>query len=250
MRPLILTLAALVALPVAAQQRPTPASPPSDDAPRTLREMHEGRAARASTPDAALRELMLGNMRFFDGHGHAHEFSATNRRSYMYGQRPHAAILSCSDSRAPAEMLFDQRIGDVFSVRNAGNVASPDAMGSLEFAVAELGTSIVVVMGHEGCGAVEAALLPAADRRGLPENLGGVIGRIVPAVQSVPALPDDKARMRVAVIENIRHQMRALAANPVMAQAVREGRIRIVGAYYELRSGAVEFIDDATAQAR
>jgi len=217
---------------------------------QTLRERHEARERGASTPAEAKRELELGNARFFDGDTRAGTLSASERRSYKFGQAPHTAILSCSDSRAPAEAIFDQGVGDLFVVRVAGNVATSEVQGSMEFAVANLGAPLVVVMGHEGCGAVTAAMLPQSERRALPAHLRGLLDQIAPVVADVPRLSDQKARERVAVIENIRAQMRALRGNPVLRDAIARGELEVIGAYYELRSGAVEFLDDESSRAR
>ena len=198
----------------------------------------------APTPDEAIRVLRGGNARFFTGNATRPEVNAFNRRTQILTQSPFAVVLGCSDSRVPIEIVFDQSLGDIFAVRVAGNVVEPATAGSIEYAVEHLESQVVVVMGHEGCGAVSAALLPMDEQENEPENVQFLLERIRPHVEEVPELQDMKAYMREAVIRNVRAQVAELRRNPVVAQAEDEGRIRVVGAYYEISSGAVDFVEE------
>lgn len=196
---------------------------------------------RASSPDDALAALVDGNARFLRGEL-PRVLSSDERAALTRGQTPFAALLGCADSRAPAEVLFDQRPGDLFNVRLAGNVASPEAIGSLEFAVAALGVPLVVVMGHEGCGAVAAARRAPETLAGWPMALRALVARIEPAMVGLPDGSDDPDRD--AVVANVRHQMRQLEGDSaVLAEAVAAGRLRIAGAYYAIGTGRIAFLD-------
>jgi carbonic anhydrase len=209
----------------------------------TMEEIAALKEPSARTPVEAIRALKLGNSRFFGGLARRPELSANERRSQILSQTPFAAVLGCSDSRVPIEIVFDQGLGDIFAIRVAGNVVEPATAGSLEYAVAHLKSRVLVVMGHEGCGAVKAAMLPAAERNREPENVRFLLDRIVPAVSRLPAIRDDKARMREAVIANVRLQVNALKQNPVVRDAVARGQIAVIGAYYEITSGAVDIFE-------
>ncbi|MBW3625953.1 MAG: carbonic anhydrase, partial [Armatimonadetes bacterium] len=134
-------------------------------------------------------------------------------------------------------------LGSLFVVRVAGNFVDPATVGSLEYAVTHLKSHVVVVMGHEGCGAVQAATLSQEQLRSETENIRYVVKHITPAVADLPRLRDAKARMREAVIANVRLQVHRLKQNPTAAAAVKSGKIRVIGAYYEISSGAVDFLD-------
>ena len=209
----------------------------------TMEEIAALKEPVARTPTEAIRALKLGNSRFFGGLARRPELSANERRSQILSQTPFAAVLGCSDSRVPIEIVFDQGLGDIFVIRVAGNVVEPATAGSLEYAIAHLKSRVLVVMGHEGCGAVKAAMLPAAQRNREPENVRFLLDRIVPAVSRMPAIRDNKAKMREAVIANVRLQVNALKQNPVVRDAVARGQIAVIGAYYEITSGAVDIFE-------
>lgn len=193
-------------------------------------------------PADAIDALRRGNERFFTGQSDRPEVSANARRAQIMSQTPFAVVLACSDSRVPVEVVFDQGLGDLFIVRVAGHVADTATLGSVEYAIAHLKCQLLVVMGHEGCGAVKAALLPEAEVAGEPENVRHLLGRIRPALGEMPAIRDAKARMREAVLHNVRLQVARAAENPTVRAAVGEGRLQVIGAYYEIGSGAVEFL--------
>jgi carbonic anhydrase len=197
---------------------------------------------RICSPDEAIDALVRGNERFFGGQTQRADLGANERRAQIMSQTPFAVVLACSDSRVPVEFVFDQGFGDLFIVRVAGQVADTATLGSIEYAIKHLKCRLLVVMGHEGCGAVKAAMLPAADVENEPENVRTLLGWIRPAVDHVAPIRDPKARMREAVLHNVRQQVEQVRHNPTVAAAEGEGRIRVIGAYYEIGSGAVDFL--------
>ncbi|MBB6097694.1 carbonic anhydrase [Deinobacterium chartae] len=217
------------------------------DAVRRGASMEEIAALRPlsiQTPEEAIVALKHGNARFFGGQSRRPELSANERRAQIISQSPFAAVIGCSDSRVPVEMVFDQGFGHLFIIRVAGQVITPDTLGSVEFAVEHLGVKLLVVMGHEGCGAVSAAMLPPEKLAEEPENLRTLIERIRPAVHGLPYIRDRKARMREAVTHNVRYQVSLLRRNALVQQAEEKGSIRVIGAYYEIGSGAVDFLTE------
>jgi carbonic anhydrase len=193
--------------------------------------------ASAPAPDAALATLMAGNKRYKTSHlRHPHE-TAVWRHQLTTAQHPFATILTCSDSRVPPELVFDVGLGDLFVIRVAGNVASDDVVGSIEYAVEHLGTRLVLVMGHQSCGAIEASL-----NGGEPNtHIDSVTKPIEPAV----ALARQEIGDLIAnsVLENVRLVVAHLReSKPILAQRVENGSIRILGAVYSLESGDVQLV--------
>ena len=240
------------------QSRPVPPAATDDvllderiaDAVRggaTMEEIARLREPSVRTPAEALRMLKVGNSRFFGGHAKRPELSAAERRAQILGQSPFAVILGCSDSRVPIEIVFDQSLGSLFITRVAGNIVASATTGSIEYAVGHLNTRLVVVMGHEGCGAVKAALLPAADRARETPAIQALLDQIVPSIRNLPAIRDQKAKMREAVIANVRQQVAELKRQPSIAAALTANTIGVVGAYYEITSGAVDFLETEEA---
>lgn len=209
----------------------------------TMEEVARLRDPIANNPSTALRELKAGNARFYGGVARRPEVSANERRAQILSQTPFAIVVGCSDSRVPTEIVYDQGLGSLFIARIAGNLVEPGTMGSVEYGVEHLKSHIVVVMGHEGCGAVKAAMLPAAVRAKEPQNVRYLLDQIVPAVDSLPAIRDEKARLREAVISNVRLQVYRMKQNPVIQKAQKSGKIIVVGAFYEIGSGAVDFLE-------
>lgn len=210
----------------------------------SMEDIADLRPARMTSPDDAIQTLKDGNARFFSGKATRPEADANARRAQIMGQTPFAAILACSDSRVPVEIVFDQGLGDLFVVRVAGNVVGESGLGTLEYATEHLDVRLIMVLGHEGCGAVAAALLPAEQIAQEPENLRRLIGRIQPCVQELPPIRDRKARMREAVLNNVRHQVAMLREQPVIQAAEARGQIRVIGGFYEIGSGAVDFLTE------
>ncbi|MDQ3754396.1 MAG: hypothetical protein M3371_06660, partial [Acidobacteriota bacterium] len=145
----------------------------------TMEEIAELTEPLARTPVEAIRELKAGNARFFTGVARRPEIAAAQRRAQILAQTPFAIVLSCSDSRVPTEIVYDQGLGSLFITRVAGNIIEPGTAGSIEYGVQHLKSHVVVVMGHEGCGAVKAAMLPAEKRRAEPESVRFLLDRIV-----------------------------------------------------------------------
>lgn len=192
------------------------------------------------TAAQALQRLTAGNVAFVAGGGACARQTPARRAEVASGQHPIAAILSCSDSRVPPEAIFGQGIGDLFVARVAGNVVDDDIIGSLEYAVSHFGVPLVIVLGHQRCGAVEGALssLPP------PGHLAGLIGQIRKAIAGVRGRPGDA--LDNAIRANVAASVKKLqTAQPTLAHAVQTGALRIVGARYDLETGAVEIIPDA-----
>lgn len=195
-------------------------------------------------PDEALALLREGNAAFLRGDVAAPDLGTTRRLSLAQGQSPFCAYVSCSDSRVPPELLFGRGLGELFIVRNAGNTVDTVARGSIEFAVAMLGVSLIVVMGHEGCGAVKAAMSVVDSNARFPGAIGTMIEPIIPAVLEARHLNGDPTEE--AVRSNVRRVVRGLreASAPILLSPLAEGRLKIVGAYYSLSTGEVDFFDD------
>lgn len=186
------------------------------------------------TPDQALAKLMEGNKRYATSHSQRPHQSARRRHELEKDQHPFACILSCSDSRVPPEIVFDEGLGDLFVVRVAGNIVDSAVTGSIEYAVEHLGTPVVVVMGHEKCGAVQATL-----GGGEPgTHIQSLVEAISPAVIEAKKKPGEPLVNAVrANVQLVVQQLRR--SGPILAEQLRSHKIRIVGAVYELDSGSV-----------
>ena len=190
----------------------------------------------------ALDRLRSGNARFASNTRRSDAFVTERRRSQLRdGQEPFAIILGCSDSRVPAEIVFDQGLGDLFVIRVAGNIVAPSQIGSIEFAAERFGTRLVVVMGHSQCGAVLATLeeLHRPTESQSP-NLRSIVDRVRPAIEGLLDAPVDEA-----VRANTRWSVAQLRhGSPILEQLIQEKGLMIVGAQYSLESGRVEFFDE------
>lgn len=197
-------------------------------------------------PDQALALLHDGNAAFLRGDLATPDIGPARRLSLAQGQSPFCAYVSCSDSRVPPELLFGRGLGELFIVRNAGNTVDTVARGSIEFAVAVLGVSLIVVMGHEGCGAVRAAMSVVESNANFPGAIGSMIQPIIPAVLEARTLGGDPVEN--AVRANVRRVVRSLreASAPILLSPLTQGKLKIFGAYYNLSSGAVDFFDDSS----
>jgi len=209
----------------------------------TMEEIAQLRDPVATSPQAAIRALKAGNSRFFSGTARRPELSAAERRSQILAQTPFAVILSCSDSRVPTEIVFDQGLGNLFITRVAGNVIEAGTLGSIEYGVEHLKTYVVVVLGHEGCGAVKAALLSPEQRARESESIQSLLNSIVPAISRLPKIRDEKAKLREAVIANVRQQVQNLKKAKLIQEAIASNKIAVIGAFYEITSGAVDFFE-------
>jgi carbonic anhydrase len=195
-----------------------------------------------NSPEEALEALKKGNARFYSGTQQRVFSDVNGRRAQIISQTPFAVVLGCADSRVPVELVFDQGPGDIFSIRLAGSVAEQCSIGSVQYAVEHLKVSLIVVLGHEGCGAVAAAMLPPEVREKEPLHVRFLLDAIVPAVEGLPTIHDPKARMREAVVRNVWRQKSVLETDPTVAAAIADGQVKVVGAFYEIGSGAVDFL--------
>jgi carbonic anhydrase len=187
------------------------------------------------TPDQALKQLMDGNARFAANKMTSFEHDVDLLKSKTVDkQEPFAAVLSCADSRVPVEFLFDQTIGHVFVTRVAGNVITPEIIGSLEYGAAVLGTEVIMVLGHKSCGAVKAAIAG--------KSVPGQISSLFPHLQAAvdEAGPDVEATTKA----NAKHQAKLLReSSTVISAMAKDGKVKVVAAYYDLGSGTVTLLD-------
>jgi carbonic anhydrase len=193
--------------------------------------------------DAALARLAAGNRRFVRGTARFPTVQKEVLASLAKEQHPYATVLGCSDSRVPPELVFDAGFGELFIVRVAGNVVLPAVAGTLQYAGVHLATPLFVVLGHERCGAVEAAL--AAKLHGVRQRsrIEVIIQSMLPGLADVdPALAPEK-RLQAAVEANVRWSMRRLLESPEGRARRAEGKMKLVGAIYDLRTGRVRFLD-------
>jgi carbonic anhydrase len=190
----------------------------------------------------ALARLKSGNERFVSGKmRHAHE-AANWRKHLAQAQQPVAILLGCADSRVPPELVFDQGFGDLFVIRVAGNVMDDDVAGSIQYAIHHLKTPLMVVMGHEGCGAVTAALEALDGAHKEPKYIEALVKHIEPGLKGLdPALRGD-VRLSAAVEANVRWSTGQLARSPEGQKALAEKIVSLVGAVYELKTGRVRFL--------
>lgn len=202
-----------------------------------------------TTAREALVQLRDGNKRFVEGKGGSHlNLNEFRRSELLAGQKPFAIILGCSDSRVPAELVFDQGLGDLFVIRIAGNVVAPSQIGSVEFAAAQFGTPLVVVLGHSRCGAIAATIEDVLRPAKNPSrNIHSIVERIRPSVVplvSTELRHDHDALMCQAVRANVRASANHLRhGSQVLEQMIQEGQLMIVGAEYSLETGVVDFFD-------
>jgi carbonic anhydrase len=187
------------------------------------------------TPSAALDELVAGNKRFTSGKLTAHDQDlAILKQHTEEKQEPFAAVLSCADSRVPVELVFDQSIGHIFVTRVAGNIITPELIGSLEYGAAVLGTKVIVVMGHSNCGAVKATIQGKA--------VPGQISSLFPHIQ--PAVDQGGTNLQAATEANAKIQAKLLAeSSTVISEMVKAGTVKVAAAYYDLGTGNVKFLD-------
>lgn len=189
----------------------------------------------------ALKLLKAGNERFTSGELANKDLSGAKREELTAGQKPFAVILSCSDSRVPPELLFDQGLGDLFIIRVAGNIVDPENVGSVEYAVEHLHAPLVVVLGHEKCGAVKATV----EGGEAPGSIGTLVERIKPAVEEAKAAGASGDRLvEKAVNENVDNMLAQLEESPILKEGVERGKLKIVGAKYHLGSGQVEWFSE------
>jgi carbonic anhydrase len=193
------------------------------------------------SPDASLSHLIEGNARYVKGVTLRHDFQH-EREALSAGQNPYAAILSCADSRIAPEYAFDSGRGDLFVCRVAGNFASDETIASLEYAVAVLATPLILVLGHDKCGAVDATIKSLKDDKPLPGHMPSLAAAIAPAVRAVQSKGGDvlESAIRQNVIDNVG---KLKSAAPILSAAVEQNKLKVVGGIYRLKSGKVEILD-------
>ncbi|HEV7713313.1 MAG TPA: carbonic anhydrase [Asanoa sp.] len=197
--------------------------------------------AAASASEDPLERLLEGNRRFCAGRASHPRQSLADVRRLAAGQRPFVVVLGCADSRVSPEVLFDQGLGDVFGNRVAGNVVDPLVLGSVEYAVAEFAPPLLLVLGHERCGAVTAAVSALSTGRTPPGSIGAVVDALRPAVTTVQDAPGDPVEN--AVRANVRHQAGLLTTrSAIVRSAVAAGTLRVVGARYDLDTAVVTVV--------
>ncbi len=192
------------------------------------------------TPELALQKLMEGNLRYAEGNAsHPHQ-SPERRAELISGQHPFAVILGCSDSRIPPELIFDQGLGDVFVIRTAGEVVDNASLASIEYAVEHLGVPLVMVLGHDSCGAVTAAV-QGGEAEG---HLGSLMDFIRPAVEQAREAGEGSDLLNGSIDNNVFNIVEALkSSQPVLSEKVEAGELMILGARYRLDSGLVEILE-------
>ena len=185
---------------------------------------------------------MDGNARFVAGQARFPTVQKEVLADLAKGQRPYATIVGCSDSRVPPELVFDASFGELFIIRIAGNVISPEVMGSLQYAAVHLQTPLFVVLGHEGCGAVQAALASLREFRQERARIALLLDRIIPGLEGIDVNLPREAQMNAAVEANVRWAMRQITDTPEGQARQKEGLLKLVGAVYELTTGHVRFL--------
>jgi carbonic anhydrase len=200
------------------------------------------------TPQDVLKDLQRGNARFFTGVAQRPELNAFLRRALIIQQYPKVAVLGCSDSRVPVEIVFDQGLGAMFVVRVAGNCLDTATRASLQYAVCHLKVKVLIVMGHEGCGAVKAAGLPTEKINSEPPALAAALTMLKEGLdeQRLSNVHDTRARDREAVVTNVQRQIEGLSEDDHIMAAVRQKELIVVGAFYEISSGIVDFFLEVT----
>lgn len=199
-----------------------------------------GRAAGGS-PRTALAELLTGNRRFVSGQPvHGHDVTAA-AASASGDQQPYAVLLGCIDSRVPLEAIFDQTFGSICVIRTGGHVLDRAVLGSIEYVIEVLGVPLVMVLGHERCGAVDATVQALRTGRRPQGALAHLVDRIAPAVTEVGL--DDPQIRPLAIRRHVRHTVAALRADPLLAAPVAAGRVAVAGAIYDLATGEVNLLD-------
>src|SRR5689334_12076974 len=193
-----------------------------------------------STNNKTLQDLLAGNLRFQTGKAQWPNQTAARRQEVSKKQSPRAIVFGCIDSRMPPELVFDQGLGDLLTIRTAGHVIDSAAMGSIEYGVAEMGIPLLIVMGHERCGAVSATIDAVDKHEHAPGSIQALVDYIRPSVLMAQGQGD--VRLDNAIQNNIRRTVQALPWSPIIRDAVKAGKLTIVGTRYDLDTGAVTLI--------
>ena len=199
--------------------------------------------AMPKTADEALARLQAGNLRFVRGEASFPTVQKEILAELALGQQPYATILGCSDSRVPPELVFDAGFGELFVIRVAGNVLGPSILGSLQYSALHLKTPLFVVLGHEGCGAVKAAIASRFDEAPQAGRIELLLEQIIPALDGLDPQAPPAELLSAGVEANVRRTIRELLATPEAKSRSGEGVFKLVGAVYELETGRVRFLD-------
>jgi carbonic anhydrase len=194
------------------------------------------------TADQALARLVAGNERFVRGKARFPTMGKKVLAALAKQQQPYATIVGCSDSRVPPELLFDAGFGELFIVRVAGNIISPEVIGTLQYGAVHLRTPLFIVLGHQGCGAVQAALATMFHGAREKKRIATLLSSIIPGLQGIRAGGSAAARLEAAVEANVRWSMHQLLEMPEVEARRAEGIMKLVGAIYELATGRVRFL--------
>jgi carbonic anhydrase len=210
-----------------------------------IAEAKAGPSTSVENGDQALIKLMEGNERYLKGPKSRHAATAEERRRELAeGQNPFAVILACADSRVAPEIIFDQEIGDIFVVRVAGNIVNPanyGVLGSIEYGVLVLGAPLIMVLGHSRCGAVAGAIEALKKGTKFPGSINNIVTTIKPAVEAAKGQPGDL--LHNSILSNVKMGVNKLNGSvPVIADMVKEGKVKIVGANYDLKTGEVKIV--------
>jgi len=194
------------------------------------------------TAQQALARLVAGNERFVRGKARFPTVKKEVLAGLAKAQQPFATIVGCSDSRVPPELVFDAGFGELFIVRVAGNVISPEVVGTLQYAAVHLHTPLFVILGHQGCGAVQAALAAKFEGARERRRIARLLKRILPGLRAVSRSGSAEAQMAAAVEANVRWSMQQLRETPEGKARMKEGVLKLVGAIYELKTGRVRYL--------
>ena len=197
----------------------------------------------AYTAEQALARLQEGNARFVSGHARFPTVQKEVLAELAKGQRPYATILGCSDSRVPPELVFDAAFGELFIIRVAGNVLGPSIFGTLQYAGTHLHTPLLVVLGHEGCGAVEAAIAEKFHGANHRSRIALLLENIIPALDNLDRTLSPAALLSAAVEANVRWTMRQLFESPEGKDSATRDDVKLMGAVYDLATGRVRFLE-------
>lgn len=194
----------------------------------------------AISPDQALQRLIEGNERYVSGNSKTHDFK-DEREALVSGQNPFVAVLSCSDSRIAPEYAFDTARGDLFAIRVAGNFVTDEGLASLEYGVAVLGAPLILVLGHESCGAIEAGIKAVKDHTVFPGHIAKLTDALKSSIETVINQPGDLVEN--STVQNVKNSVdRLKKATPLLTDALDKGKLKIVGGIYRLGTGKVELI--------
>jgi carbonic anhydrase len=190
--------------------------------------------------EQALQKLMDGNARFASGNLTHPDQSADRLSELVSGQHPFAVVVGCSDSRIPPEVIFDQGLGDIFVIRTAGQVMDNVTIASIEYAVEHLNVPLIIVLGHDSCGAVTAAVNDGE----VPGHLDSLVDYILPAVDEAKAAGNEEQLLNSSIDNNVKNIVEELSSSePILSEAVNEGKLKVVGARYHLDSGIVKILE-------